>query len=119
MRDYRNFFWKSVVEYFFRVGIMFYGILLPHRCSEILLARCLAHVRRKFENSFKASNEKSAEKILFTTKKLYDVEKKIRIHDCYKNGNFMEIVKIRQREPKPLMDHLYNQILEESKNPTV
>ncbi|MCP5513583.1 MAG: transposase [Leptospiraceae bacterium] len=64
---------------------------------EILLAGCLAHVRRKFENSFKASNEKSAEKILFTIKKLYDVEKKIRNHDYYRNGNFEEIVKIRQR----------------------
>ena len=84
---------------------------------EILLAGCLAHVRRKFENSFKASNEKSAEKILFTIKKLYDVEKKIRNHDYYRNGNFEEIVKIRQRESKPLMDHLYNQILMESQNP--
>ncbi|MCB1144753.1 MAG: hypothetical protein KDK54_21065 [Leptospiraceae bacterium] len=27
------------------------------------------------------------------------------------------IVKIKQRESKPLMDDLYNQILEESKNP--
>ena len=32
LRDYRNFFWKSGVEYFFWVGNMFYGILLPHRC---------------------------------------------------------------------------------------
>ncbi|MCB1145075.1 MAG: transposase [Leptospiraceae bacterium] len=84
---------------------------------EILLTGCLAHTRQKFENSFKASNEKSAEKILFTIKKLYDVEKKIRNHDYYKNGNFEEIVKIRQRESKPLMDHLYNQILVESQNP--
>ena len=84
---------------------------------DIILAGCFAHVRRKFEKVFKASKEKSAEKILYTIGKLYEVEKRIRNLEYYKKGNFEEIVKIRQRDSKPLMEHLYKLIEEESKNP--
>ncbi|MCB1144977.1 MAG: IS66 family transposase [Leptospiraceae bacterium] len=85
----------------------------PH----ILLAGCFAHVRRKFENTFRKSKEKSAEKILYTIKKIYEVEEKIRNRDYYRNREFDKIVEKRQNESKPLMDHLYNLISEEFKNP--
>ncbi len=83
---------------------------------DIILAGCFAHVRRKFEKVFKVSKEKSAEKILYTIGKLYEVEKRIRNLEYYKKGKFEEIVKIRQRDSKPLMEHLYKLIEEESKN---
>ena len=82
---------------------------------DILLAGCFAHVRRKFESSFKNSKEKSAEKILYYMKKIYEVEEKIRIREYYKKSEFEKIVEIRQNESKPLMDHLYYLISEESK----
>jgi transposase len=82
---------------------------------DILLAGCFAHVRRKFESAFKNSKEKSAEKILYYMKKIYEVEEKIRIRDYYKKSEFEKIVEIRQNESKPLMDYLYHLISEESK----
>jgi transposase len=82
---------------------------------DILLAGCFAHVRRKFESAFKNSKEKSAEKILYYMKKIYEVEEKIRTREYYRKREFEKIVEIRQNESKPLMDHLYHLISEEAK----
>ena len=97
-------------------GLATYNAHLKEK-PDIILAGCFAHVRRKFEKVFKVSKEKSAEKILYTIGKLYEVEKRIRNLGYYREGKFEEIVKIRQRDSKPLMEHLYRLIEEESKNP--
>jgi transposase len=84
--------------------------------SSLLLAGCMAHVRRKFEDTFRISGEKLAEKILYNISKIYKIEDKIKKFEYYKNGEFEKIVEIRQRESKPLMDHIYIMLQNEGTN---
>jgi hypothetical protein len=108
-------FLKGYTGYIQADGLATYNAHLKDN-PNILLAGCFAHVRRKFEHAFKNSKDTVAEKVLYTIRKIYKVEEKIRTLEYYKKGNFEKIVEIRQSESKPLMDHLYNLILEESNN---
>jgi transposase len=57
----------------------------------ILLAGCMAHVRRKFEDALNSSKDKIAEKILYYISKIYKIEDKIRKNEYYIKGEFQKI----------------------------
>ena len=83
---------------------------------DIILAGCMAHARRKFEEVFKQSKDEISEKVLYYIRKLYAIEDRIRKQDYLKKGMLDRIVEIRRSEAKPILEHLKNYLLE--KRPT-
>jgi transposase len=74
---------------------------------DVIHAGCVAHARRKFEEIYKLNKDDVCEKVLYNFRKLYAIEDKIRKKDLYKKGLMDEIVQIRQKEAKPILDYLH------------
>ena len=74
---------------------------------DVILAGCMAHARRKFEDAYKQSKDKTAEKVLYYMRKLYATEDKIRSQEYLKKGLIEKIVEIRQKESKPILEYLH------------
>ena len=61
----------------------------------------MANARRKFEDAYKQSKNKTTEKVLYYMRKLYATEDMIRSQEYLKKGLIEKIVEIRQKESKP------------------
>ncbi|NBO72826.1 IS66 family transposase, partial [bacterium] len=79
---------------------------------DVILAGCMAHARRKFEDAYKQGKDKIAEKVLYYMRKLYAIEDKIRKQEYLKKGLVDKIVEIRQKEAKPILEYLHDHLSE-------
>ena len=112
LKDYLNIF-NGVVQ---SDGLETYNTHFKNN-PDVILAGCMAHARRKFEEVFKNSKDEVSEKTLYWMRKLYIIEDKIRKHDYLKKGMVDKIVEIRQTESRPILENLKNYLLE--KKPTI
>ena len=71
-----------------------------------------SRLRRKFEDAYKQSKDKTAKKVLYYMRKLYATEDKIRSQEYLKKGLIEKIVEIRQKESKPILEYLHGVLSE-------
>ena len=66
----------------------------------------MAHVRRKFYKLWKSNKDEKAREIVRIIQHLYRVEKEIREKNLLLDGNFEEILRIRQEKARPIFEEL-------------
>ena len=107
LKDYLNDF-NGVIQ---TDGLETYNTHFKNH-PDVILAGCMAHARRKFEDAFKQGKDKTAEKVLYYMRKLYATEDKIRNQEYLKKGLIDKIVEIRQKEAKPILEYLHKHLSE-------
>jgi transposase len=112
LKDYINGF-KGVIQ---TDGLETYNTHFKNN-PDIILAGCMAHARRKFEEIFKSSKDEVSGKVLYWIRKLYIIEDRIRKQDYLKKGMVDKIAEIRRMESQPILENLKNYLLE--KKPTI
>ena len=76
--------------------------------EKITLVACMAHIRREFEKCWKSNKNTDAKIILDEIRKIYLVEKEIRILKLHELEDYSKIFEIRKMKSEPLMDKIYS-----------